>query len=88
MGARILLNYQLGVAETQPEAEPDQDEISAEPEAESEPASEPEPATEPEPSTEPEPAAEPAVEGATSWTPRGDFHAMDCTDMVGQSDIS
>ena len=20
--------------------------------------------------------------GGTSWTPRGDFHAMDCTDMV------
>ena len=54
-------------------------------EAESEPAAEPEPASEPEPATEPEPepAAEPAVEGATSWTPRGDFHAMDCTDMVG-----
>ena len=46
--------------------------------SESEPAGEPEPGSEPEPEgeSEPEPAAEPEVEGATSWTPRGDFHAM------------
>ena len=65
-------------AESEPEAEPEA-EAEAEPEAESE--AEPEAEAEAEPESEPE--AEPAVEGATSWTPRGnDFHGMDCTDIV------
>ena len=82
--------FQLNISESEPAAEPeasaeDSDPESSHPEPESsaEPESEPEPEISPEPESEPEdPAAEPAMEGATSWTPRGDFHAMDCTDMV------
>jgi len=68
---------------TESKAEPE-----PEPEAESEPEPEPEAEAEAEPEAEPEAEAEaeaepePAVVGGNSWTPRGDFHGMDCTDMV------
>jgi len=64
-----------------PESEP---EPISEPKSEPEPVpeSEPEPVPESEPNPEPETSPEPAVEGGTSWTPRGDFNGMDCTDIV------
>jgi len=71
--------------ETTPAAEPEPEvEPESEPEAESEPEpeTEPEPESEPEAESEPEPRAEPATPGGSSWTPRGGFHGMDCTDMV------
>jgi len=74
-------------ADPEPESEPEPEQ-EAEPEAEAEPENEPEPGAEPESEPEPEggskpePEPEPGVAGGTSWTPRGDFHAMDCTDMV------
>lgn len=67
--------------ETEPESEPET-EVEPEAEAESEPEAEAESEPEPEAESEAEPEAEPAVAGGTSWTPRGDFHAMDCTDIV------
>ncbi|XP_045106315.1 uncharacterized protein LOC123501521, partial [Portunus trituberculatus] len=63
------------------------DTVKAEPEPESEPKSEPE--SEPKSEPESEPEAEPetasksqAIAGKTAFTPKGDFHAMDCADVV------
>ena len=52
--------------------------LSGEPEPEQDAAE-----TKPEPGSE-EGEAEPEVQGkgVTSYTPKGEFHAMDCTDMV------
>ena len=81
----FLFNMFLVTAESSPETEPESEpetEVEPEAEAESEPEAEAESEPEPEAESEAEPEAEPAVAGGTSWTPRGDFHAMDCTDIV------
>jgi len=68
-------------AESKPEPEPEPESAAAEPE--------PEPEAEPKPELrsneleeEEEAYPEPKVAGGSTWTPRGDFHGMDCTDMV------
>nr|XP_053637941.1 uncharacterized protein LOC128692680 isoform X2 [Cherax quadricarinatus] len=55
------------------------DEAHAEPEAEAETTAEPNAKAEPEPEAEAEP--EP-LSGDSPYVPKGDFHAMDCTDIV------
>ncbi|TRY75553.1 hypothetical protein TCAL_06383 [Tigriopus californicus] len=66
-----------GASEPESEAE-------AESEAESEAEAEAEAEAESEGDSTPEIAAEPAAsgKGVTGYTPKGEFHAMDCTDMV------
>ena len=64
-------------SESESESEAESEVVS---EAESEAESESEPEGESEPDIDPEPRA--SGQGVTSYTPRGEFHAMDCTDMV------
>ena len=84
-------------SEPEPEPPAAEPESSTETEATAEPEPEPSAEPEPEPSAEPEPEPEPAAEvGKTTasnsssssssrvhkYTPRADFHPMDCTDLV------
>ncbi|KAK8372669.1 hypothetical protein O3P69_011719 [Scylla paramamosain] len=60
------------------DAEPVKAEPEPEPEAESEPKAEGEPEPEPETAS----TSEAVTKKKTAFTPKGDFHAMDCTDIV------